>query len=347
MIFLFSCSNSNTATLEDQNSKDFSPIADQPMEVKILPLKYTTFSKEILSNGKLRAYNKVDLRFRVSSEIVTSIYVKNGARVCSGQLLAKLEVFSLKNALDQSQEQLERAKLDFQDILIGQGFGGRDTTDIPSEILKAARIKSGYLKALANMEHANYNLESAKLKAPFAGVVANLFCKAGNAPSTSDKFCTIIDDSKFEVEFPVLENELLTVKKGQTASIVSYAYNDLSIMGVVEEINPIVDQNGMVKVTAVCSNTDNKLIEGMNVKVVLRDKIPEQLVIPKQALVLHSSKPVVFTLSLGHAKWNYVKTGLENTTSIVVTQGLNEGDTVIYEGNINLAHNSRVLVVNE
>ena len=77
-------------------------------------------------------------------------------------------------------------------------------------------------------------------------------------------------------------------------------------------------------------------------KLSLRKKLPHKLVIPKQAVVLRSEKQVVFTYSAGKAKWVYVKTGLENISSFVVTEGLVAGDSVIYEGNLNLAHDSGV-----
>jgi hypothetical protein len=72
--------------------------------------------------------------------------------------------------------------------------------------------------------------------------------------------------------------------------------------------------------------------------------VDRQLVIPKEALVLRTNKKVVFTLKNERAQWVYVETGLENSGGYVVTAGLAAGDSVIYEGNINLAHESPVRV---
>jgi len=341
---LISCGNKNNNPSLDSNS-DSTEISDQIAEVKVAPLKYSDFSKEIISNGKLKALYKSDLRFRSNSEVVSDVFFKNGMNVKKGQVIAKLDNFTLLNSLKQSQEQFERAKIDLQDILIGQGYNAKDTVNIPKEFFNVARIKSGYNKAIADLEMSSYNLKVSELRAPFDGVIANLFSKANNLPPASEVFCTVIDDRKLEVEFTILENELNTVKIGQTVRIAPYAYPDLTIKGELTQINPFVDQNGMVKVIAVCDNPNHNLAEGMNVKIVVEEKIPNQLVIPKQALVLRSEKPVVFTLSSGLAKWNYVETSMENTTSFIVTKGLNAGDTLIYEGNINLAHDARVVVV--
>lgn len=341
---LISCSNKNKNTSVDSNS-DSTEISNQIAEVKVAPLKYSDFSKEIISNGKIKALYKSDLRFKNNSEVVSDIFLKNGMSVKKGQVIAKLDNFTLLNSLKQSQEQFERAKIELQDILIGQGYNAKDTTNIPKEFINVARIKSGYNKAIADLEMSSYNLKVSELRAPFDGLIANLFSKANNLPPAGEAFCTVIDDSRLEVEFTILENELNTVKNGQTVRISPYAYADLTINGKLTQINPFVDQNGMVKVIAVCDNPNHKLAEGMNVKIIIEEMIPNQLVIPKKALVLRSEKPVVFTLSSGLAKWNYVETSMENTTSFVIAKGLNVGDTIIYEGNLNLAHDARVMVV--
>jgi RND family efflux transporter MFP subunit len=304
-------------------------------------LKYSDFSKEIVSNGKLTAFQKAELKFR-TSEIVAEIHVKNGERVAKNQVIAKLDDFILSNTLKQNLNQVGKARIDMQDALLGQGYDYRDTARIPVTSMNTARIRSGYDQAVTNLELAEYNLRSAVLKAPFSGIVANLILKQGNMSSVSEKFCSIINDSRFEAEFPILESELVSVKNGQSVRIIPFSYNNIIVKGEVARINPVVDQNGMVKVWAVCDNTDHKLFEGMNVKIVLEEKVSHQLVVPKQAIVLRSEKQVIFIYSSGKAKWVYVKTGLENLSSFTITEGLQPGDSVIYDGNINLAHDAEV-----
>ena len=62
-------------------------------------------------------------------------------------------------------------------------------------------------------------------------------------------------------------------------------------------------------------------------------------------MVLRSGKQVVFTLVNGKAHWNYVRTGLENADSYTIVEGLKAGDRVITTGNLNLAHEASVTVV--
>jgi len=334
--------DSKTSTTAEVK-KDSTVVNEDKQKVSVMVLHYGDFNKEIISNGKLVALNKADLKFR-SSENVAAVYVKNGDRVVKYQVIAALDNFVLLNILKQSRNQFEEAKIDLQDVLMSQGYSNKDTSLIPDVALKTARARSGIDKAQSDLEMAEYNLNASVLRAPFSGVVANLFSKENNLSNQGEKFCTIIDDSRFEAEFPVLESELASVKSGQSVRIIPFSFNDLVVKGEINKINPVVDQNGMVKVNAVCNNTGHNLFEGMNVKIVLEEKVPHQLVIPKQAVVLRSEKQVVFTYKTGKAMWVYVKTGLENISSFVVTEGLQEGDSVIYEGNLNLAHEAGVVI---
>jgi len=84
----------------------------------------------------------------------------------------------------------------------------------------------------------------------------------------------------------------------------------------------------------------------MNVRVSIFRSLGKQWVVPKSAVVLRTGKEVVFTLEDGKAIWNYVQTGLENANSYTITsETLKEGDEVIISGNINLAHESSVVTI--
>ncbi len=321
-------------------------LPDSKNEVTVQKLTRQDFLHELVSNGKVSAQGVADLSFE-SGGVVAHIFVKNGDLVRRGQKLAELDKFRLANKLAQAKDALEKAKLELQDVLIGQGYPAGDTSKVPAETMQLAKVKSGYDQSVAQYELAQYEEEHATLTAPFDGVVANLFAKPFNNANTSETFCTIIDTQGMEVDFSVLESELPLIKKDDKVKIIPFAATASPYEGRVTEINPLVDDKGMVKVRARVSGKG--LYSGMNVRVSVFRSLPGQLVIPKQAVVLRSGKQVVFTLDEGMAQWNYVFTGLENADSYTILEDgkdkLNEGDIVIVTGNINLAHEAPVTVV--
>ena len=97
-------------------------LPSQVNEVTVMTLKKTAFSHELVSNGKVTASQYADLSFRVTSEPVAHIYVKNGDHVRKGQKIAELDLFTLKNSLEKAEIALRQSELEMKDVLIGQGM---------------------------------------------------------------------------------------------------------------------------------------------------------------------------------------------------------------------------------
>jgi len=337
---IVSCSSKpKEAKVEQVQTK----LAEEQTQVKVVKLSKTAFASEMLANGTVAASRKADLYFQ-SNEIVTSVFVKNGERVVKGQKIAQLDLFKLNNALQQASDNLEKSKLELQNVLIGQGYALKDSVRVPKDVMRIAKTRSNFENSRIQHEMAAYNLRNAVLYAPFSGVVANLFSKEQNQPTNGQAFCTIVDNAAPEIIFQVLESELVLISTGDKVVVSPFSVTDYNGVGRIVEINPVVDKNGMVRIKATVQSPTNKLYDGMNVNVRVQKTLHNQLVIPKKALVLRSNRQVVFTLRDGKAMWNYVKTGLENSTGFIVIEGLTEGDNVIYDGNINLAHEAPVTV---
>lgn len=351
VIFLGACAGGNTQQTTEGEEKGVSTVLPQGKnEVTVIPLKEEVFNHELVSNGKIVASNQADLRFE-TAEVVACIWVKNGDRVHKGERLAQLDLFRLNQKLAQAKDALERAKLELKDVLIGQGFASTELSRVPAEVMKLAKVKSGYEQSRISYEMAKREEEKATLVAPFDGVVANLFAKPYNMAHTGETFCTIIQTKSMEVDFSVLESELALIKKGDRVAIMPYVDGSSSYQGSIAELNPLVDHNGLVRVKAKVDGQGH-LFSGMNVRVRVQRPIKACLVIPKSAVVLRSGKQVVFTLKRGVAQWNYVQVDFENSESCVVrrrldshvSEGLAQGDTVIVSGNVNLAHEAPVIV---
>jgi RND family efflux transporter MFP subunit len=338
--FLSSCNSKDSKKKEGEAKLQHQV---QKNQVKTLVIHHQDFQKQLRSNGKLVAQNKSELFFSTAG-ILKNLQVKNGMRVQKGRLLAQLEDFDISNQYLSAKQAMAKARLSLDDLLIGQGYALADSTSIPAQIFSIAKLKSGYQEAKLSLKKAKYNLDACSLYAPFSGVVANLNGKQYQKVDISKAFCMLVDQSQFEVEFTILESELSEVKVGQEVKITPFAL-DQNFKGKISEINPLVDENALVKVKAKVKNSSGELLEGMNVKVIVENQLKNQLVIPKSALLLRQNKQVVFTHKGGIAYWNYVKTENENSEAYTIVEGLKDGDEVIVEGNLNLAHEAKVAIV--
>lgn len=345
LVILTACSGTDSNNKEKEGVETVLP--QQVNEVTVMKLAKGNFNHELVSNGKIVAKEYADLYFR-TSEVVAKVYVKNGMYVRKGQKLAELDLFKLNNTLTQNKNALAQANLEMQDVLIGQGYAPDNLSVVPAEKLELAKVKSGYERAKAQYEASLYDVEQATLIAPFDGVVANLFDKQYNMPKSGEPFCRIIRTSAMEVDFTVLESELPLIKVGDQVEVTPYATAVGTRTGNVSEINPLVDENGMVRVKAQV-NGGEKLFDGMNVRISVKRSVPDQMVVPRTAIVLRAGKQVIFTVKDSIAMWNYVQTGLENLSEYTLVNweasGLQEGMTVITTGNVNLAHETPVKII--
>lgn len=312
-------------------------------EVKVTELRSSVFNHEIVSNGHVSASEKADLNFQTQG-VVSAVYVKNGQHVEKGQKLGKLDTYKTENQLEKDLNAVASATLEMQDVLIGQGYDPEHPEKVPEEVMRLARLRSGLEEAELTLAATKRELSDATLTAPISGVVANLTTKTFNM-TTTDPFCRIINDRGMQVEFSVIEGELAMLKPGDAVSVAPFSDPTASVTGHITEINPLVDETGMVKVWATIDRKPG-LLDGMNVRVKVRRKVSEALVVPKSAVVLRSGRQVVFTFEDGKAMWNYVTTGLENLEEYTITEGLKSGDKVIVSGNLNLAHETPVSILN-
>ena len=300
-------------------------------EVTVMRLEPRMFTHEVVSNGKIAAGAYADLRFTTSGAPIEKIMVKNGQRVRKGDVLAVLDRFQLTNNAD---------------ALIGQGYDPAMQETVPEEVMALSRLRSGVAQAEINLAEAEKALHEATMRAPFDGVVANMFQKACNYPDGAQPFCRILSTSGLEVDFTVLESELPLIHIGDAVKVSPYA-SDGTFNGTVSAVNPIVESDGMVKVTATVGSGTG-LFDGMNVQVSVKREVEQALVVPKSSVVLRSGgRQVVFTHHDGKALWNYVTTSLENMNEYVVTDGLQAGAEVITTGNLNLAHEAPVKIISD
>lgn len=325
-------------------------------EVDTVVLRWQTFKNQLLCNGKLAAIRKADLQMPRQGDVLLSVPVHNGQRVEAGAVLAISDTLTRKAELEKAEQDFERARVELQDKLIGLGYDVRAShsdkdwnTIVPADVLHRVELTSGYHNACYQLESAHKALKDCRLRAPFGGRIANL---EGRAHQMCSKFCTLLDDSFFDVEFKILEAELSFVKVGQSVQITPFVYKESNFTGTITEINPTVDERGLVKVVARIRNTSSQLMDGMNVRVIVESEIPHMLVVPKEAVVERDGYHVVFTYdaSSRRAVWTYVDIVYSNLTCHVITgcerkhTQVNEGDVVITSGNMNLADDTEVKV---
>ena len=345
-ILLAACT-SNKEENKDDSGMEMHQQQMSETYVDTMVLHQKEFNKQIVCNGRLRAKAKSELNFN-GQGIIAEVFVREGQHIGKGKLIATLDKQDRQRELEKAEHELQRAKVELTDKLIGLGYN--DMNAVPADVMERAEVMSGYYSAKFQLQSAKKALEECDLYAPFSGRIADLEAKRFQK---NDKVCTLVDDSGFEVEFRILEAELSGVRIGQKVKVTPFVQDSIQYEGRVTEINPLVDDKGLVKIKAQLSNRGNTLLDGMNVRVIVEEMMQHMFVVPKDAVVERDGYQVIFLLEEGRAVWTYVDVVHSNISSFAITgcqrkeTTIKEGDIVITSGNLNLADGTEVIVNKE
>lgn len=329
---------------DEQNLVNADSVSTE-IYVDTLRLHEQTFHRQLICNGKLRAIEKCDLSF-TDGGIVEQVYVHNGERVSKGQLIARTDGGDARLNIEKASRELENAQVALADKLIGLGYDGI-SAKVPADVMHRAKVTSGYYLAQYQLQAAKRSLAKCTLVAPFAGRITDLVNKRHQRV---DKLCGLVNDGQLDVEFEVLEAEIKHLRVGQRVWVSLFVDDAARYGGRVININPMVSDKGLIKVTARISNYKGQLMDGMNVKVIAENDVKNALVVPKDAVIDRDGYHVVFMYRDGEAIWTYVDVPYANIGYYAITgcerkgTQVHVGDVVITSGNLNLADGTQVHV---
>lgn len=209
-----------------------------------------------------------------------------------------------------------------------------------------AMAKAGIQQAEAAVELAKLQLDYTTLRAPFDGVVGEVYVHQGSMVDTKSPIALFVSP-QVEVSVNVEESRLGQVAKDQHASLRVSAYPGVEFPGLVTSVAPLADQKThtfVVKVTPL--DKKGLLRSGMfaDVSLLVNEK-PQALLVPSSAVVKVDGQPAVYRVNDGQVEQVKVSTGLSNDTETEIVSGLKAGDSIVIAGQSNLQNGAKVKVV--
>ncbi|MEX2569430.1 MAG: efflux RND transporter periplasmic adaptor subunit [Cyclobacteriaceae bacterium] len=318
----------------------------QATEVRIAQSETKSFDYLINATGKIEATNQVMVIVERPGYLI-DLKVAEGQRVEEGEVIAQLDKTDSQMEWEKAQVDLRSSNAEYESRKIASLVSPNPEDSLLNmerdEFWKAS---SGLLTAEIAVREAERNLEKTEIKAPIRGAVADLKTKRGSLVSSGDEVCEILSTHQLEMKVKVLESDIGFVEIGHKAEIYPVSGTGEGLNGTVTSINPKVDENGLVQVTLSLQGKGG-LLPGMNARAVIRAPQNNSLVVPKEAVVYRSGRPVVFTIENNEAIWNYVEVGKDNGREMEILDGIATDTEVIIDNNVQLAHQAPVQVLKE
>jgi len=293
----------------------------------------------------VRAENETDLGFKVGG-IVDIIGPEPGSDwnegtvVKQGAVLASLKQSDFVNALNSARAQAELTTKQFERFR-----RLRESDAISQQELDVS--EANYHTAQAQLDQANQNLHDSQLRASIDGVVLARYVNSGVTVAAGQRLLRFAGNTTMQIELGMPDRLVTFFSPGKEVDVEISAFEGRPpFRGRVSEVGVAASQDGrLFRVVIKVPNPDGVIRSGMTATVRVGDPARfgrDAVLVPLSALVTfapasqgrpaESSQLAVFVIDGGKALRRPVKTGDILRSSIIITDGLKNGEVVVTSG---------------
>lgn len=302
--------------------------AKVPVVVKII--KQEVFNHYIEVSGTVGAVNEAFISPEMNGQI-KKIHVNEGARVKKGDLIISLNTSVIDKSIEELKTGLELARTIYskQKELWDQKIGSE------IQYLQAKNSKESLEGKLQTLYA---QLDMARVKAPFDGIVDEIMQKEGELATLGRQIVQMVNLSKMEINADVSEMYLPKVKKGDLVKVEFPAYPELREQIPIYRTGNIVNpSNRTFKVQLRIGNKNETLKPNIISILHINDYSNNTaLVVPSIIIKKDNNGDFLFTAVKEDgklvAKKTYIKSGMSYKDNTEVHEGIKEGDQVVVNG---------------
>jgi multidrug efflux system membrane fusion protein len=309
--------------------------------------------------GTVTPVTTITLRAQVSG-VMTDVLFTEGQLVKKGDVLARIDPRPYEQALMQAQgtrqrdeAQLEAARVTAERYrtLLGQDSIARQDVDTQAALVK--QLQGTVLTDRAAESAAKLNLDYTRVTAPVTGRVGLRTVDPGNyvTAGATTGIATITQMTPIDVQFAVPQDRVpdieARVRSGAKMAVTALDRTRATTLdtGTFSTLDNIVDTTtGTVKAKARFANAGSTLFPSqfVNVRLLLRT-IGGAVTVPITALRTSGTGNYVYVINDDRTvTMRVVKRGESTAETVVIAEGLKEGERVVTEGGDRLKDGSSV-----
>ena len=307
--------------------------------------KDSLHQSEIFATGTVKAipnfYAEIAPPF---SGRVTKVHLKLGMKTVPGTPLFEMaspDFTEIQKSYLQAKSELSSAKanLDRQIDLFDHGVAAKRNVEEAQthyDMQKQEYDNMASNLKLYGIEQDNFSLgQNLIVRSPIAGeVIVNDIVQGHYLREDDEPRAKIAQLNKVWVVGEVKEKDVNFISDLEEAKITLSAYPDRELTGQIFHIDEIVDESiRSVRVLIECDNSEGMLKPGMYVSVKFIDHEKSSLLVPLKSVLQFNDRSFVFVeVEKGKFMRRYIETGTSIDDKIIVTKGLDAGETIITEG---------------
>ncbi len=289
-------------------------------------------------SGTLRAKREAALRAEVGGTVL-EVVAEAGQRVKPGQVLARIDDTILQNALLAARSGVSAARNGVQvaeanarraRTLADAGALAAQQAEQAEAALEASRAQLA--DAQARLAVAEQQAAKARVRAPFAGVVAQRQVSAGDVVAPGNPLFTVIDPVLLQFEGAIPAARVGEVKPGAAVEFGITGFDAERFRGEIERVAPSVDPvTGQVRVYVDVRNGDGRLISGLYAQGRVAAREVKALAAPLAAVDATTTPPTVMRVVDGRVEKVPVEVGIrdEAAGAVALASGVRPGDVLV------------------
>jgi membrane fusion protein (multidrug efflux system) len=325
----------------------------EAVPVSVASVERADLNSYLVLNGIVEPERKIEIFSRLSA-YVKSIVKEEGDYVRNNEVLATLDDTEIRISHQQTQIQLEQARLNLEEETKNYERSKElKTRELISEqeFQAAEALYKQRQLELEDREESFKNLELqlnwTRIRSLSDGYITERLIEMGDKVNANQQVYTIEDFNPLLIRVFVPTSDAIKLSTGMTADVATEVIPGTRFPGQVKLINPRIDvQTGTVKVTVEIVDESQRLKPGMFVEVQIVIGMKEDvLVIPRRSILYKQNQTYVFVAERGQVSQREVTLGLTEEDQAEVLEGVAEGDVVVTVGVESLKDGQRIEVV--
>jgi membrane fusion protein (multidrug efflux system) len=309
-----------------------------PTPVTVYVAGTSALGDKLMATGTIIANEEAELKPEMNGRIV-HLFLPEGQLVNQGTLLVKINDNDLKAQLEKIKSQLRFAhatEARLKRLLQMEGASQQEYDQAISALHTLKADSTYYLAQIAKTE----------IRAPFTGFVGIRSVSPGSYVTTATTVAHIQQINPVKIDFSLPEKYASLLNRGESISFHSETNQDLLQATIVVKDPKIDANNRTVHFRAICANPKGNLLPGafVHIELLLTDK-KESIYIPTEAIIPTLKGKKVFVVKNGMAQERIVSDGMRTSDKIQINQGLEQGDSVVVTGNMQLKTGDPVRVI--
>lgn len=273
---------------------------------------------------------------------ITELLVKEDSYVKKGDLIAKVDLESIRRSIAELETSLNLAT----DIYNRQKTLWEKNIGSEVQYLQA---KSQVEQLTKSKERLEFELTKANVYAPASGHVERVMLKAGEVCGPGTPIVQIVNTSSLKMIAQVPEKYLKQIKRGDLVTVDFPALGESQDVRVSEIGRVINSANRTFEVEASVNNMKGMIKPNLMATMRIKDQEVKDAIVLNNNLVMQDiqGNNYVMVLEKAAAKKKVVELGNDYKNEVVVISGLNGDESIIVKGARQVVEGDKVKVIGE